>query len=81
MQYEKRYVEVIAKIRENGSILPMYIGWEDNRYFKVDEVIEVRQAASLKAGGQGIRFQVRIGNAVSYVYYEKPCWFVEKRVN
>ncbi|WP_133966817.1 hypothetical protein [Eubacterium limosum] len=81
MHYVKKYVEVVARISENGEPKPMYIGWEDNRYFKVDKVLEVLPAASLKAGGQGLRFKLRIGQATTYVFYENPAWFVEKRVD
>lgn len=76
MHYVKKYVEVVARISENGEPKPMYIGWEDNRYFKVDKVLEVLPAASLKAGGQGLRFKLRIGQVTTYVYYENPAWFV-----
>lgn len=81
MHYEKKYVEVVARISETGEPQPMYIGWDDNRYFKVDKIIEARPAASLKAGGQGIRYKLKIGRAISYVYYENPAWFVERRVD
>lgn len=81
MHYVKKYVEVVARISENGEPKPMYIGWEDNRYFKVDKVLEVLPAASLKAGGQGLRFKLRIGQTTTYVFYENPAWFVEKRVD
>lgn len=81
MHYVKKYVEVVARISENGDPKPMYIGWEDNRYFKVDKVLEVLPAASLKAGGQGLRFKLRIGQTTTYVFYENPAWFVEKRVD
>lgn len=81
MHYVKKYVVVIARISETGEPRPMYIGWEDNRYFKVDKVLEALPAASLKAGGQGLRFKLRIGQAITYVFFENPAWFVECRVD
>jgi len=37
----------------------------------------VRRAASLKAGGSGIRYTCRIGKKDAYLYYEDPKWFVD----
>lgn len=40
-------------------------------------LLDCRRAASLKAGGIGMRYTVRISNRQSYLYYEDPRWFVE----
>ncbi len=77
---QKRYVEVIARFDEDGAILPLAIVWEDGRRFEVDEILDRRRAASLKVGGTGVRYLVRIGGAETYLYYEEPRWFVEAKV-
>ena len=74
---DKQYVGVIVRIDEDGTLLPLTVVWEDGRKFEIDEVLDRRQAASLKAGGNGIRYTVRIGHTETYLYYENPRWFVE----
>lgn len=73
----KVFVEVTARFDAAGSVTPLAIRWEDGRVFPIDRVLEARQAASLKAGGQGIRYTVRIRGRVTYLFYEEPRWFVE----
>ena len=60
---------------------PLSIEWTDGRTFEIDEVEDVRQAASLKVGGAGIRYTIRIGEITTFLWYENPCWFVEEIVN
>lgn len=76
----KRYVAVEAMFDEEGRVLPVAIRWSDGRRFAVDEVRDVRRAASLKTGGDGMRYTVRIGSSITYLFYEDPRWFVEERI-
>lgn len=76
----KHYVEVLARIDEDGRVTPVSITWEDGRVFEIDRVLDVRQAASLKVGGTGMRYLVRIGQTTTYLFYENPRWFVEEIV-
>ncbi len=73
----KVYVEVTARFDTDGRITPLSLTWEDGTVFEIDRVLDCRRAASLKAGGTGMRYTVRIGNQQSYLYYEDPRWFVE----
>lgn len=73
----KVYVEVVARFDIEGKLTPLEIVWEDGRRFEVDRVLDVRQAASLKAGGVGLRFLCRIRGRETYVFFEDPRWFVE----
>lgn len=77
---KKTYVEVIADFDTDGRITPLEIIWEDGRSFEIDEVLEQRRAASLKVGGQGVRYLIRIGGRITYLYHEQPAWFVEEIV-
>lgn len=77
---KKRYVEVVARYHEDGSIKPLSITWNDGRVFAIDCVSDVRQAASLKVGGMGMRFIVRVGNRTTCLFFENPRWFVEEIV-
>ena len=36
----KRYVDVVARMREDGSFEPLSIAWRDGRSFKVTEIVE-----------------------------------------
>ena len=76
----KRYVSVEAVFDEEGRILPTAIRWDDGRRFAIDEVRDVRRAASLKTGGDGMRYTVRIGTNITYLFHEQPRWFVEERI-
>ena len=46
---------------------------------EIDRVLDVRPAASLKAGGAGLRYTVRIGRTETYLFLEETRWFVERR--
>lgn len=73
----KQYVSVTATFDRDGNILPLYINWEDGRRFEIDRVTDVRYAASLKAGGAGIRYTCRIRNHEKYLFLEENRWFIE----
>ena len=84
----KVYVAVKADFAEDGTLLPREITWEDGTKFEIDRVIDIRQAAAMKAGGQGDRYTVRIGGKQSYLFFERSTsltgnnlgrWFVERR--
>lgn len=75
----KVYVEVIAKFDINGNIIPLSIKWETGRIFEIDKILDKRRAASLKAGGQGIRYTCKIAGKETYLFYEEPRWFVEAK--
>ena len=77
----KQYVEVVAKHSEEGLVFPLQILWEDGRRFEIDAILDRRQAAALKVGGNGIRYRVRIGKSETFLYYENPRWFVEAIVH
>lgn len=74
----KVYVSVDVRFDEGGNMRPLCIIWEDGRKFEIQSVLDVRRAASLKAGGNGIRFKCRIDSKETYLFYEQPRWFVER---
>ncbi len=74
---QKVLVEVIARFAIDGSIIPLYVIWEDGRKFEVDKVMDVRRAASLKAGGQGTRYTIRMMGKETYLFYDDLVWFME----
>ena len=84
----KVYVAVKADFREDGIMLPRVITWENGDKFEIDRILDIRQAAAMKAGGQGDRYTVRIKGQQSYLFFERNPnqtgnnigrWFVERR--
>lgn len=84
----KVYVSVAAFFGEDGSIKPTEITWEDGRRYPIDRVLDIRQAAAMKAGGQGDRYTVQINGKQSFLFFERSAnlsgsrlgrWFVERR--
>ena len=84
----KVYVAVKADFNEEGIMLPREITWEDGTRFEIDRVLDIRQAAAMKAGGQGDRYTVKINGQQSYLFFERSTnqtgnnlgrWFVERR--
>lgn len=75
----KTYVSVEVLFDETGQMMPRSVQWEDGRIFDIDRILDVRPAASLKAGGQGMRYTCRIRGRETYLFYENPRWFVERK--
>ena len=74
----KIYVEILAKFSKEGQLLPQSITWEDGRRFEIDRIKDIRRAASLKAGGVGMRYTCQISGQEKYLYYEgNNMWFVD----
>ena len=75
----KRYVMVVSRTDEVGRVLPQRIIWGDGASYEIDRILNVERRASLKTGGNGLRFHVAIGRVDTYLYYENPRWFVEAK--
>ena len=76
---DKVYVAVVARYSPEGELRPLSVQWEDGRSFSIDRILDVRRAASLKAGGAGIRYTVLIGCRETYLFLEEDRWFVQRR--
>ena len=76
----KKYVKVTSATDEDGRVVPLSIEWEDGVTYQVDEVLDARQAASLKVGGTGYRYTIRVGHQTTFLFYENPRWYVEAKV-
>lgn len=78
MDYCRRvYVEVDAVFDTEGNMTPRAIKWENGRVYAIDKVLDKRRAASLKAGGSGIRYLCRIRGKERFLFYDEPRWYVE----
>ena len=84
----KVYVPVDVQFRSDGVMLPRMITWEDGTKYEIDRVSDIRQAAAMRAGGQGDRYTVYINGKQSYLFFERSAqvvgcrlgrWFVERK--
>ena len=79
--YIKKYIEVIAKFDTDGNITPLKIRVDDDIKANIDRVLDVRHAASLKAGGAGLRYTCRVFGKEIYLFLEENRWFIEQQSN
>ena len=88
MSDSKVYVDVTASFTTDGEMIPTSLVWEDGSTYEIDKVLDVRQAPSLKAGGQGDRYTVKIKNKKKYLFFERSPdigdnslgrWFLERK--
>ncbi len=81
MNENKVYVDVIVKYTKEGKIRPLQLIWTDDTTYEIDRVTDIRNSASLKAGGMGLRFTCIISGHESFLYFEERTnkWFVEKK--
>lgn len=84
----KVYVSVDVAFDEDGNMRPSFLTWEDGTKYEIDQVVARCPAASLKAGGCGDRYTIRVGGRETYLFFEhnstpySSCvgrWFVERR--
>ena len=85
----KVYVDVDVSIRQDGFMTPKSLVWEDGTRYFIDKVTDIRQAAAMKAGGQGDRYTIIINGKQSYLFFERSAnmsgnvigrWFVERKI-
>ncbi len=84
----KVYVPVEVQFRADGTMLPKEITWEDGTKYEIDRILDIRQAAAMKAGGQGDRYTIVVNGKQSFLFFERipnqsgnniGRWFVERR--
>lgn len=75
---EKIYVKVRADHTIDGKTLPLMLRTQDGPAVRIDRILDVRQAPSLKAGGQGVRYTCRVEDRQMYLFFDDPYWFIEE---
>lgn len=73
----RKNITVIAKMQENGKIIPLSIQWQDGRIFEIDKILDIRKKASTKGGGKGLRYTCKISNQERFLWLDDYVWFVE----
>lgn len=75
----KVYVDVTAEFSKDGDLVPKSFRWEDGQVYEIERVKDVRRAASLKAGGVGMRYTCVIDGQEKHLFYEdNNMWFMER---
>lgn len=67
----KVYVQVKADFRADGIMIPTSLIWEDGMHYEIDKVTDIRQAAAMKAGGQGDRYTIWVNGKPTYLFFER----------
>lgn len=84
----KVYVRVTSTTEADGRMFPKYLYWEDGQKYKIDKISDVKEAASMKAGGCGVRYTIWIDGKQTYLFFERNAsvtgnnigrWFVERK--
>ena len=76
---KKVFIDVIIKHTKEGSKIPLCVIWENGRNYSIDKVMDITKAASLKVGGQGLRYKCRIHGTETFLWLEEGKWFVEAK--
>lgn len=80
MECRKVYVDVSLEVSKDGTVRPKKIRYEDGTIYQIDQLIDVRRAASTKVGGLGVRYTIVIRGHESYLFDESGKWFVEAKI-
>ncbi len=70
-------MDVTAVFTKEGKLSPVSFIWEDGCRYEIDRVYECTKAASLKVGGQGMRYRCRVKGREVFLYLEEGKWFIE----
>ena len=78
METKKIYVDVNARFSKDGVLTPRSFIWTDGHTYEIQHIKNVQRAASLRAGGVGMRYTCVIDGRESHLFYEdNNMWFVE----
>lgn len=80
MESCKVYVDVNATFTRDGRLLPNSFVWRDGHVYEVQRITDIRRAASLRAGGVGMRYTCIVDGRESHLFYEENnLWFMESK--
>ena len=81
----KVYVSVIEVRHKDGRLQPLALVWENGVRYKIEKVLNICKAASLKAGGAGLRYTIRVKGQEKHLFLEEDRdgakWFVERKTS
>lgn len=73
----KIYAKVRADFLPDGRIIPLMFRVGEEDAVRIDRILDVCQAASLKLGGQGTRYTCLAEDRRYYLYNDRNRWFIE----
>lgn len=79
----KRYVDVIVRWKEDGSVVPMSVCWPDGRTFDIGRIFGQSSSAAPGSPSRTVRYSVRVGGRTTRLFLEcgedgEPArWYVE----
>jgi len=83
----RQYVRVIAdnfllydanKLLPVPEIKPLIVVYVDGRQYELDAVSKPIKNATLKSGGNGLRYTCRIQKTLFYLYFDDNTWYIER---
>ncbi len=75
---DKIYIRVAAVFHEDGRLRPVSFLADGGHKIRIDRILDIRPAASLKAGGLGIRYRCVADGRTLHLFYEEDRWFMER---
>lgn len=73
----RKNVTIIAKMQDDGNVIPLVLVWDNGKKYTIDKVLDIRKKASTKGGGLGLRYTCRFGENERYIWLDGYIWFVE----
>ena len=73
----KTFVKVTAEHDTDGKTKPLALTWTNGKQYEIDRITDVRQAPSLRGGGLGMRYTVKIRGKEVYLFEDEGRWFLE----
>ncbi|MGJ4851415.1 hypothetical protein ACH6CV_14325 [Bacillota bacterium Meth-B3] len=73
----KEYLRVRVDCEPDGRMIPLAIYPDEGGPEVIDKVLDVREAPSLKMGGQGVRYTCRMRGQEIYLFCDRGQWFME----
>ena len=68
MNTNKVYVDVTAVFSKEGQLKPVSVIWQDGHIYEIQRITDIRRAASLKAGGVGMRYTCIIDGKETHLF-------------
>ncbi|MBQ4541911.1 MAG: hypothetical protein IJA23_03550 [Clostridia bacterium] len=73
----RKNITVIARMQDDGKVIPLTILWNNEKSFEIDKVLDIRKKASTKGGGKGLRYTCKILEQERFLWLDDNIWFVE----
>ena len=77
-EHPKIYLKVRADYLPSGRIVPLMFRTEEGEKLVIDQIVDVRYAPALHAGGSGVRYTCRVGDRMLYLFRDTFGWFAEQ---